>query len=59
MERIFKLVQDAEAELATVVKYEDERELRSLRSLGRTLRAMLGGKMLIYKRKPRTDRDRR
>jgi len=59
MERIFKLVQDAEAELATVVNYEDERELRSVRSLGRTLRAMIGRKILIYKRKPRTDRDRR
>ena len=59
MERIFKLMQDAEAELATVVEFEDERELRSLHSLGRTLRAMVGRKILIYKRKPRTDRDRR
>jgi len=59
MERIFKLMQDAEAELATVVEFADERELRSVRSLGRTLRVMVGRKILIYKRKPRTDRDRR
>ncbi len=58
MDRIFKLLREAEAELATVVEYEDERELRSLRSLGRTVRAMVGGKMLIFKRKRQTDRDR-
>jgi len=57
MDRIFKLVGDAEEELATVVYFDDERELRSVRVFLRTLSASVRGKALICRRR-RTPGDR-
>lgn len=48
MDRIFKLIADAEAELATVVEFDDEADLRRLRGV---LPMVRGGKMIIYRRR--------
>lgn len=51
IERIFKLIDEAEAELATVVEFEYETEIRSPHALVHRARAILSGKQLIFKRR--------
>lgn len=54
MERIFRIIEDAERELATVIEFDDESELHRPVNV---LRGMLPGKRVIFKRRqvPPTD----
>jgi hypothetical protein len=51
MDRIFKLIDEAEAELATVVEFDEESELRSVWN---TIRPLLTRKIVIFKRRQRS-----
>lgn len=55
MDRISKLIQSAEDELATVYWFNDESELRSLSSFRKSLPATLQGKHVIFKRRSKSD----
>lgn len=55
MDRIFKVIADAEAELATVIELDREREIRSPHAANASLRAALHGKILIYRRRRSND----
>jgi hypothetical protein len=53
MDRIWKLIDAAEAELATVIEFDDESELQSSRALRETMKAAPHNKMLIIRRRAR------
>jgi hypothetical protein len=56
MDRIWRLIDAAEAELATVIEFDDESELQSLRALWETTKAAPHNKMVIFRRRDRHKR---